>query len=596
MNGTSLHSATLADALERRTISELKPYLALLEPAPLPTRKADLIAAILRHVDGESAVQALLERLESLQRQALAFALHRHDGRFAAQAFAAQHGRLPELDHPEDLDLQDYQRRPNLLRLLFGAGSGAIPADLMRTLRPLLPEPETMQLLPLETLPQDGAEAELSIRSCENEALFDLCLVLRLAEGGKLQVGEKTGHASTATRALLVEQLSGGDYYAIEPRKDRCSQEIGPIKAFAWPLLLQAGKLAKRNGKRLAPTPAGRAAAGKPAEALRALWQAWLKSTGFDEFSRVDAIKGQGSRGRVMAALAPRRVAVEAALAECPVGAWIAVDQLSRYMQAEGLDFEVCNDPWKLYVGDAHYGSLGYAGSHDWHILQFRYLLCLLFEYAAPLGLVDLAYAEPEQARDDFRDLWGADELEFLSRYDGLRYLRLTPLGAYCLGLSDTFQPTLPATSLRLSVHPGGRLTTVSGAANAGERLLLETWAEPEDDSTWRMNRARLLLAIEQGHDPQALVDFLCKRDDQPLPEQVEALIKECATRGRALKPVGQALLIACDSAATAETVANHPLTASLCQRAGDRHLVLLPKHEEAFRAALRSLGYGMAI
>ena len=41
----------------------------------------------------------------------------------------------------------------------------------------------------------------------------------------------------------------------------------------------------------------------------------------------------------------------------------------------------------------------------------------LLFEYAATLGMIDVAYVDPEGARTDFRRLWGVDELRFLSRY-----------------------------------------------------------------------------------------------------------------------------------------------------------------------------------
>ena len=40
---------------------------------------------------------------------------------------------------------------------------------------------------------------------------------------------------------------------------------MGPIKAYAWPLLVQAAKLAERHGKKLALTKAGRQALGTPA-------------------------------------------------------------------------------------------------------------------------------------------------------------------------------------------------------------------------------------------------------------------------------------------------------------------------------------------
>lgn len=53
--------------------------------------------------------------------------------------------------------------------------------------------------------------------------------------------------------------------------------------------------------------------------------------------------------------------------------------------------WSMTNDPWKLYICERQYGSLGYAGFHEWNILQLRYILCFLFEYAATLGLIDIA-------------------------------------------------------------------------------------------------------------------------------------------------------------------------------------------------------------
>ena len=75
-------------------------------------------------------------------------------------------------------------------------------------------------------------------------------------------------------------------------------------------------------------------------------------------------------------------------------------------MQVEGFDFAVNRDPWNLYLAEPEYGSLGYAGSHDWAIIEGRYALCLLFEYAATLGLIDVAYAEPHGARPDYTHMW----------------------------------------------------------------------------------------------------------------------------------------------------------------------------------------------
>jgi hypothetical protein len=53
---------------------------------------------------------------------------------------------------------------------------------------------------------------------------------------------------------------------------------------------------------------------------------------------------------------------------------------------------------WKLYLEDPHHGSLGYAGYHDWTLLEGRYTPAVLFEYAGTGGLIDLDYLHPTGA------------------------------------------------------------------------------------------------------------------------------------------------------------------------------------------------------
>ena len=75
----------------------------------------------------------------------------------------------------------------------------------------------------------------------------------------------------------------------------------------------------------------------------------------------------------------------------------------------------------------------GLAGWKAWNALEGRYALCVLFEYAATLGVIDVAYTGPRGARDDYRELWGADRYDSLSRYDGLAAVRVNDLGAAIL-------------------------------------------------------------------------------------------------------------------------------------------------------------------
>jgi hypothetical protein len=59
------------------------------------------------------------------------------------------------------------------------------------------------------------------------------------------------------------------------------------------------------------------------------------------------------------------------------------------------------------------------------------------------------------------------DELAFLSRYDGLSSFRLTPLGAYVLGLDAAYQPLAIPSNVALSVLPSLLVNAVRGALGA---------------------------------------------------------------------------------------------------------------------------------
>ena len=273
-------------------------------------------------------------------------------------------------------------------------------------------------------------ETDLTIQETTRDALSNMVSVLSLIEAGHVRCSATTARPSAASVRLVEDALVVGDYY-----DEQSVETFGPIAAFAWPLLVQAGGLARLVGTKLELTAAGRRALTAPGyAALARLWGRWMAKGPIDEFSRIDAIKGQRTTG-TLTAPARRRAALAEALIALPAGQWIRVDELFGVLSRLG-DLKVTRGErarWRLYLLDAEYGSLGWAGFGDFPIVEGRYVLCLLLEYAATLGLVDVAYRDPRGARDDFRGNWGADEIEYLSRYDGLAAIRITPLGAPAL-------------------------------------------------------------------------------------------------------------------------------------------------------------------
>jgi hypothetical protein len=590
---------TVEEALGRLTVRDLQVRATAIAPRA-PSRKPQLVAMIAEQLEGER-LRTLWERLGELGQAAISEVVHDSEHRFDAAQFRAKYGRDP--DWGERDKWSSWVSASPLQLFLY---QGVIPDDLLARLEAFVPPPSEAAIESLDELPAEiehsgehynyttrerdhwSETVPLQMVERERAAPAELAGVLRLIDAGKVAVSDKTCRPTSAAMPAVAAVLDDGDFYADG------EQEIGPIRAFAWPLLVQAAGLAERSGSRLRLTAAGRTALTESAApALRRAWGRWLSTRLLDELNRVNAIRGQTGKGKMgLTAVPGRREAIARALADCPTGRWIATDELFRYMRASGYDFEVTRNAWTLYICEPGYGSLGYDGYGGWEVLQARYALCMLFEYAATLGVIDVAYVPPAGARDDFRDQWGADDLEYLSRYDGLSHIRLTPLGSYCLGIAGEYAPPRIEQRAALSVLATLEVVAIDESLAAADRIVLERYATQTADRVWQLTAERLLEALEGGGSLDELAEFLAARSAEPLPAPVVQLLHDLRERVGRIADRGVARLIACEDPALAALVANDARTRRLCMLAGDRHIVVPAKSERAFRRALRELGY----
>jgi hypothetical protein len=268
--------------------------------------------------------------------------------------------------------------------------------------------------------------------------LSNFVAVLELTAGGQLRCSASSRRPLAATVRLVDDVLVGGDYY------DRGGE---PIAAFAWPMLLLSSGLARLAGTTLELTSRGEAALARPSyQALGELWERWLRSVSHDELSRIEAIRGQ-HKAATLTPVARRRAAVADGLAAVRPGEWVDVDTMFGILATQPGPLMAARSQlalWRLYVVDPCHGSLGHAGGRAWEVVEGRYALCVLFEYAATMGVVDVAYTDPRGARQDYRGLWGVGGYDCLSRYDGLSAVRINRLGAAILRHLDA----LPALGL----------------------------------------------------------------------------------------------------------------------------------------------------
>jgi hypothetical protein len=599
---------TLEIGLDSINMDELK-KLATLTGQKVFGKKADIIAIVVRQLAGDR-LRAVWESLNELQRAAVAETVHSPSSQFESVRFRAKYGRDPDWGFPGE---RAYDRMPSALCLFF-YGNKVMPDDLKARLMAFVPKPRPAAIATLDQLPpiyarpyerwneqarthETGTEdVPLAVHETERAAQRELLSVLRLVDTGKVSVSDTTRRASASSVAAIAAILDRGDYYPhVPPKSVWYDENAGPIRAFAWPMLVQAGGLAQLSGTKLQLTKAGRKALSEPAAGtICALWTKWMNTSIIDELARIDCVKGQTGKGkRGLTAVSGRREAIADSLAECPPGGWIATEEFLRYMRATGNHVSVTHDAWALYICEQQYGSLGYDGSAGF--LDERYTMSLLLEYAATLGIVDVALIPPAGARRDFRGLWGTDDLPFFSRYDGLMYFRLTPLGAYCLDVESDYQAPAVEVKPVLRVLPNLDVVAAGSDLEQSDRLALNAYATPVSDFVWRLEAGKLLQAIEAGRQMEEIREFLTARSGEALPGTVARLLGDVAERTTKVHDRGLARLVECADAALAALIANDTRTRKHCMLAGDRHLVVAASSETAFRRALRDAGYLLA-
>jgi hypothetical protein len=593
---TSLH-----EALSNLTVDQLKERLQLLDSRAKSQRKADLIDVIQESLTGDSATREW-HFLSQLEQAAVAEASHAPDLMHHEASVQAKYGGLPPFSKPsgggKSISPWDRGVPTHLTLFLYPSRTPSgyqIPSDLAATLRKFVPRPADLEVVPIAApIPADG----LFVRLTEGDALAEVMALLRLAEQGHLGATAKTGMPTASGRREIYGCLSGGDFFPYEiafpTKRESWQQLIGDIKPVGWIRFLQTANYLDSRKPKSKLTSAGiKALAKPPVEIIKHLWKTWLAKSTFDEFNRIEEIMGQKSKGH-MTAKPPRREAIADALSECPPNEWVDLQKFSSFMQAEGFDFEVTRDPWKLYFCEQQYGSLGYDRYGGWDMIQLPYLQVFLFEYAATLGLIDLAYVHPKGALSNYSGLWGTDDLEWLSRYDGLRSFRITNLGAYCFGMENDFEPTKPESSLHISLSPDLTLHILSLPIQPADRLLLETWAEPITPDTWRLDPLRARDAIERG---QSIVDFgnlLREADQNTLPETVEGFLKNVQRDATAVQSLGEATLYNCRDAATASMILENKSLKNLCHPCGETQLAVPAKNLAKFQKQVRALGLGI--
>jgi len=481
-------------------------------------------------------------------------------------------------------------------------------AALIDPLRALLPKPAALKLETADRVPKawpseqqcPGGELIRPIHVFEGERIapVELGRVLRLIQGGKVKVTDATHRPTDATTRLIGGALVVPDFDLEMPESHRTEWEreyytpAGPVRAHAWPVLVQQCGWAKAKGGGLILTDEGRAILQTfTAEKFRDGVSRLLANGDFDELNRINHIRGQsGKAKRYLSNPALRKTAIAGALEALPVGAWLKFEEACRQAEASPENWDVVESGYGvLYFCELQYGCI-----HETTGISRQFLRAFLMESLATLGVLDIAYVYPHQIWPDLDGLWGTDDLDFCGRYDGLLYVRLNPLGAYALGCTDQYEVRAEEKPKLFQVLPNLGVALAEGELNPADRATLELMAAPTSESAWTLDAERILTHVESGGAIEELRDFLESHAAEGLPESVQLWFAGLDSNLGACRVRRDAVLLEWADEALARLIATNTSTAKLCFHAGENRLVVPAGNLGAFGRALKRLGFAL--
>lgn len=556
-------------------------------------RKPDVIDALERLLlNNPRRIVDLLSEVEKKLVAEMAYS----DATLDGDQFEAKYGvPCPSLDsHP-------YASKASPLQIFLGTGYGPwrLPSAVAKALRGVLDPPPAAAIAVTDSLPAEHRlpddEPSRPIHVYEGEAVVfpELRSVLKLVQAGKLKVTEKSGRPTDQAVRLIGEVLVVPDF-SLEPpaeETDQWTQHAGPVRAHAWGALVQQCGWAKAKAGKLVLTAEGQKllGSGDPAAFAKGVGE-FIGDDELDEFNRINHIRGQSGKGqRFLTLPSERREPIVESMEAWPVNQWIAFDEAARHVWASRHGFNVTEEDCTLYFGEAQYGGLDGFGPQ----INRQYLRAFLMESMATLGLIDIAYTYPHHLWPELLDSWGSDDLSFCGRYDGLLYVRLNPLGAYCLELTGVYHPPASQADRAFRVLANREVALLDGGQpSAADRHLLELFATPKSEFVWVLDPARILTHVESGGSLDEVTRFLESNSSIPIPETVAAMLADLARRSAAVVGAEEALLIEFQDETAAALAAHDTQTAKFCHLAGKKHVAVPKKNLRAFRSAIKKLGF----
>lgn len=596
-----LDSSTLRETLNGYYKGDLKLFLPLLPTSPEDSTSDAYIRAIESALMG-TWLKVLVESLEPLDKIAVAYLCHERWSSFSEMRFVAAHGEMP------NFGIFSYYNLDNTLApLSLLIHGGRIPSDLKPRLREILPSPPMPVLRCDEAFSLTRRMAYSTSSTTFNvtfeSPVLDAASAPEEVVNALYAMGTQGLKWTTKTNVLTKKSmlkfkqhgLIAPDYLQSElhwPNLPEAMRDAVALErdSLPWPraealvnLICQTNYI----GPKRQLSPHAKAMLKGPShELIKDMWGRWLKLEAFDELDGVNRIK-KASEAQSTPVVS-RREGIVRGLGQCPVGQWVHIGDLLKYCLAtDDFPFVLTHDTEFRLDSRALYKS----EEGDDFLIGLAYFMRFIGRYAATLGLVDLALCPPSMRSPHFSQYDPYSDAH-LTLFDGIYALRLTPLGAWVLGVSAEYSPPPREVFMSFKFLANGDVVCLEEPDLRTKRVF-DTFAHKTAAKIWRVDSASLLTAVNRGEDVQDLLEFF-EQTGQTIPGNIRVMMEQVITRSTTTTLLPAHHVVHVKDAILLQEIAHHNKAGKICTPVGPHHLIVPWARLEAFRKALRAMGYAL--
>ncbi|MEO5891936.1 MAG: hypothetical protein ABIQ31_16940 [Ferruginibacter sp.] len=279
-------------------------------------------------------------------------------------------------------------------------------------------------------------------------------------------------------------------------------------------------------------------------------------------------------------------------LKQLPPGKWISAENLIDFIQYRFVNIAPVNS-WAL--NNRIYFEKSIKGSNNSYIqkepaasdanmlVNHAFIKGTIFLLAS-FGLIEIAYAGINTEK------FGTT---FYSAYDGLQYFRLTALGTYILGMSDSYEPAIAQQHNKLQFSEDSLMILAEGDMAVLD-VMLARYAEKAGNNRFNVTHAHFLKDCSSRKDIERKIALFKKTIAKNLPVYWENQFKIWQENAQKITVEIKTLVykIPADAKELQRLIAQDAVLKTLLLKAEQFYILIPVSNATRFKNRMKELGY----